>query len=221
MTGLTGESIISYIVLLLAISIHECSHAWSANRLGDPTAKKLGRITLNPIAHIDLIGTVLIPIFIIMTGSGILFGWAKPVPVNPYNLRNPRKDNLWVSFAGPLSNLSLAILSALTYHLIFFWSGSSFFSSEWVFFLKPLTLFILFSTQLNVILAIFNLIPIFPLDGSGVLMGLLPHEAAMTYEKTRPYGFLILIVLLYTGILGSIIGPVYSIIIKLLGIPFL
>ena len=221
MTGLTGESIISYIVLLLAISIHECSHAWSANRLGDPTAKNLGRITLNPIAHIDLIGTVLIPIFIIITGSGILFGWAKPVPVNPYNLRNPRKDNLWVSFAGPLSNLFLAILSALIYRVIFFWLGNSFFSSEWVFFLKPLTLFILFSTQLNVILAIFNLIPIFPLDGSGVLMGLLPYETARAYEKTRPYGFLILILLLYTGILGSIIGPLYSLIIKLLGIPFL
>ncbi|OGL40142.1 MAG: hypothetical protein A2042_02830 [Candidatus Schekmanbacteria bacterium GWA2_38_11] len=221
MTGLSGESIISYIVLLLAISIHECSHAWSANKLGDPTAKNLGRITLNPIAHIDLIGTVLIPLFIIITGSGILFGWAKPVPVNPYNLRNPRKDNLWVSFAGPLSNLSLAIISALIYHLIFFWSGGSFFSAEWVFFIKPLILFILFSTQLNVILAIFNLIPVFPLDGSGVLMGLLPYESARIFEKTRPYGFLILILLLYTGILGSIISPLYSLIIKLLGIPFL
>jgi len=220
-TGLSGESIISYIVLLLAISIHECSHAWSANKLGDPTAKNLGRITLNPIAHIDLIGTVLIPLFIIITGSGILFGWAKPVPVNPYNLRNPRKDNLWVSFAGPLSNLSLAIISALIYHLIFFWSGGSFFSAEWVFFIKPLILFILFSTQLNVILAIFNLIPVFPLDGSGVLMGLLPYESARIFEKTRPYGFLILILLLYTGILGSIISPLYSLIIKLLGIPFL
>ena len=221
MTGLSGESIISYIVLLLAISIHECSHAWSANKLGDPTATNLGRITLNPIAHIDLIGTVLIPFFIIITGSGILFGWAKPVPVNPYNLRNPRKDNLWVSFAGPLSNLSLAIISALIYHIIFFWSGGSFFSAEWVFFIKPLILFILFSTQLNVILAIFNLIPVFPLDGSGVLMGLLPYESARIFEKTRPYGFLILILLLYTGILGSIISPLYSLIIKLLGIPFL
>jgi len=219
MNSSIGESIISYIVLLLAISTHECSHAWSAERLGDPTAKNLGRMTLNPIAHIDLIGTVLIPLIIIISGSGILFGWAKPVPVNPYNFRNPRKDNLWVSFSGPLSNFILAIISAFIYHLIFFWLRGSFYSENWIYFFNPLILIIKFSIQLNIILAIFNLIPIFPLDGSGVLMGLLSADKAMVFEKTKPYGFLILILLLYTGILGIILGPIYYFFINLLRIP--
>lgn len=214
-----GESIISYIALLLAISVHECSHAWAANRLGDPTAKNLGRITLNPLAHIDLVGTVFIPLFIIMSGSNFLFGWAKPVPVNPYNLRNQRKGHLWVSFSGPLSNMTLAIIAAVFYHLFSFIPGADFFTQEGIFVLKPLMLIIILTIQLNIILAVFNLIPIFPLDGSGILMGLLPTEKAILFERTKPYGFLILLFLLYTGVLGRILGPVYFIFIRLLMIP--
>ena len=214
-----GELIISYMALLLAISVHECSHAWTANRLGDPTAKNLGRITLNPIAHIDLIGTVIIPLFIIISGSNFLFGWAKPVPVNPYNLRNQRKGNLWVSFSGPLSNMALAVIAAVFYHLFSFIPRAFFFSPEANSILNPLMLIIILTIQLNIILAVFNLVPVFPLDGSGILMGLLPAEKAILFEKTKPYGFLILLFLLYTGVLGTILGPIYYIFIKLLMIP--
>ncbi|OGL38971.1 MAG: hypothetical protein A3C43_08935 [Candidatus Schekmanbacteria bacterium RIFCSPHIGHO2_02_FULL_38_11] len=214
-----GELIISYIALILAISVHECSHAWTANRFGDPTAKNLGRMTLNPLAHIDLLGTVLIPLFIIISGSNILFGWAKPVPVNPYNLRNPKKGSLWVSFSGPLSNMVLAITAAVIYHLAGFIPGGVFFAQEWFFIFKPLILIVIFTIQLNIILAVFNLIPIFPLDGSGILMGILPAGKAILFEKTKPYGFLILLFLFYTGILGTILSPVYFTLINFLRVP--
>ncbi len=214
-----GELIISYIALLLAISVHECSHAWTANRLGDPTAKNMGRITLNPIAHIDLIGTVLIPLFIIISGSNFLFGWAKPVPVNPYNLRNQKKGTLWVSFSGPLSNMTLAVMATVFYHMFSFIPGAYFFTQEGISILEPLMLIIMITIQLNIILAVFNLIPIFPLDGSGILMGILPAEKAILFERTKPYGFIILLFLFYTGILGKIMSPLYFIIIKLLMIP--
>jgi Zn-dependent protease len=201
--------IISIFVVLFAITIHEASHGWAAFKLGDPTAHAQGRITLNPIAHIDPIGTILLPALLIFMGSPP-FGWAKPVPVNPYNLRNPKRDNMLISAAGPLSNLSVAFIAFLVFKILT--SLNPGFLARNAGLAAPL-LQILYSTVLiNVILAVFNMIPIPPLDGSGILMGLLSDEAAQKYDQIRPYGFFILLFLIMTQIIGRIIGVVVIIV---------
>ena len=200
-------------VFLFAITVHEAAHGWAAHKLGDSTAYQLGRVTLNPIAHIDPIGTIIFPLLMIVMRSPILFGWAKPVPVNPLNLRNPRRDNLLISAAGPLSNLSVACLAFLGIIILKSLSPETFVEKGILFHLTSGIYLILYWTiMINVILAVFNLIPVPPLDGSGVLMGLLSDEAAMKYEKIRPYGFIIIIFLLMTGILGRIFGLIFGII---------
>jgi len=193
--------IFSIMLFFLAVVIHEFAHGWMAYKLGDPTAKHSGRLTLNPIAHIDPIGTVILPLFLIMTGSPILFGWAKPVPINFRALHNPKKDMIWVGLAGPGANIILAIIISLI--------------------IKLKVAFIPFQIleyfmALNLVLAIFNLIPIPPLDGSRVVMGLLPTKLAYQYIQLERFGFIIIVIMLYLGLFQIIIWPIVLTILKLL-----
>jgi Zn-dependent protease len=202
--------IIGYFVLLFAITIHESAHGWAALKMGDPTASNLGRISLNPLHHIDPIGTVLLPIIMMLTGIPF-FGWAKPVPVNPLNLRNQRRDNLLISAAGPLSNLIAGAFFLIA--IIFLKSLSSNLAN--FFAIQGLALILFYGALINTLLAIFNLIPVPPLDGSGVLMGFLSDEAAEKYDKIRPYGFLIILALLFLRVLDLIFTPIYNLIAKI------
>ncbi len=206
-----------FLAFIIAITIHEAAHAWTANRLGDPTAKIQGRLTLNPIAHIDLYGTIIIPLFLTFIGSPFVIGWAKPVIFDPYNLKNPRKDSALISLAGPASNLLLAILVSIIIHL----TGPIVLGIE-------LLGFLLGVMKINVILAIFNLIPIHPLDGGKIFVGLLPekdaHEADLFLQR---YGTLILIMLIFP-IFGGVspismfIDPISNFVLRILliGLPF-
>jgi len=207
------EGIISLFVVLFAITVHEASHGWAALKMGDPTAFHMGRITLNPIHHIDPLGTILLPLILIIMGAPP-FGWAKPVPVNPLNLRNPRRDNLLISAAGPLSNFIVAFIAFLIIKIFMTLDPNLLYGRIGGFnsLLSPIITILYYTVLINVILAIFNLIPIPPLDGSGVLMGLISEEAAEKYEQLRPYGFLILLVLIMTGIIGRILGLILRIV---------
>lgn len=197
--------ILSLFVVLFAITIHEAAHGWAAYKLGDPTAHAMGRITLNPLAHIDPVGTILLPVILVIMGAPP-FGWAKPVPVNPFNLRNPRRDNLFISAAGPLSNLGVAFVALVGLHLLKTLFPSILSGRSGMLNLtQGLFLIFYYTILINVILAFFNLIPIPPLDGSGVLMGLISEEAAQKFEQIRPYGFLILMLLIFTGFIGRIL----------------
>jgi len=226
---------IQLFVLLFAITVHEASHGWAANKLGDPTAYNLGRVTLNPIAHIDPIGTILLPILISLVGLPA-FGWAKPVPVNPYNLRYPRRDNLWISFAGPAANCAVALAAFVILLLMKFLNPGvneflklvvrMFYKNPEVlraalphglYPLQGLALILYFAILINIYLGVFNLIPIPPLDGSGILMGLLSEEAALRYDRIRPFGFLLVIILIYLGVLNIVIAPIQVVIDILLG----
>jgi Zn-dependent protease len=210
--------VISVFVLLFAITIHEASHGWAAHKMGDPTAYNLGRVSLNPLAHIDPIGTILFPLILLILKAP-LFGWAKPVPVNPINLRNPRRDNLWISAAGPASNFAVAAIALAGIVLFKTWKPElkSFLGSfllghgllpRGLYPLQGLTLLLFYAVLVNTYLAVFNLIPIPPLDGSGVLIGLLSDEAAQKYERIRPFGFIIVLALIYLGLLNIIIRPI-------------
>ncbi|MFC2160381.1 site-2 protease family protein [Acidobacteriota bacterium] len=217
--------ILAYFVLLFAITIHEASHGWAAKKFGDPTAFQLGRVTINPIPHIDPIGTVLLPLLMMFTGIPLI-GWAKPVPVNPMNLRNPRRDNLWISAAGPISNFTAATAFFIVIRILKFASPKTFQAAFYTTaghagqlqLAQGIGLILFYGILINTFLAIFNLIPIPPLDGSGVLMGFLSDEAVEKYERIRPYGFLIIIGLLYLGVFRILLGPVQSIILTLMTI---
>lgn len=206
------QILISLFVVLFAITIHEASHGWAAYKMGDPTAYAMGRITLNPIAHIDPIGTILLPVILVVMGAPP-FGWAKPVPVNPLNLRDPRRDNLIISAAGPLSNFIVAFIAFLGIQLLKVLTPGLFhpyggFSGP----ASGIFLILYYTVLINIILAMFNLIPIPPLDGSGVLMGLISEEAAEKYEQIRPYGFMILLILIMTGFIGRILGAIMRVV---------
>jgi Zn-dependent protease len=207
------DGIISLFVVFFAITVHEASHGWAALKMGDPTAYQLGRITLNPIRHIDPIGTVLLPLMLIIMGAPP-FGWAKPVPVNPLNLKDPRRDNLIISIAGPASNIAVALVAFIILKILMGVNPSLLYSSGGGLanLLSPLITIVYYTIVINVILAFFNLIPIPPLDGSGVVMGLISEEAAQKYEQIRPYGFFILILLIMTGFIGRILGVVLRIV---------
>jgi Zn-dependent protease len=217
---------INLFVLLFAITIHEASHGWTASRFGDFTAKSMGRVTLNPLAHIDPFGTVLLPILLVIAGAPP-FGWAKPVPVNPFNLRNPRRDNLWISAAGPVSNVLAAVASLLVIMMLKITSpGVVVFLRNFLlghgglprgfYPLEGLALILFYSVLVNTYLAVFNLIPVPPLDGSGILMGLLPEQAAQRVDRLRPYGFIIVLALIYLGLLRIIIRPIEILIVTLI-----
>jgi len=187
--------------VLFAIVLHEVAHGWVADRLGDNTARFMGRLTLNPLKHIDPIGTILIPVILLVSGSPFLFGYAKPVPVNFGKLNNPKRDMIWVALAGPVMNLILALLStallAVTVHMPA--------SLSWV--SEPLSLMCQASIIINMVLLIFNLLPLPPLDGGRVAVGLLPGPIAYQLSRIEPFGFLIIVLLLVFGLLQSVIGP--------------
>jgi Zn-dependent protease len=208
--------IMQFVVLLLSLSVHESAHAWTSDRLGDPTARYLGRVSLNPMVHADLMGTIILPI--IGLYSGFMFGWAKPVPVNLGRLRNPKRDHMLVAAAGPASNLLMA-LGLLLCLLIM--KGSSVegeqlvrrvamigFPGEGNSIAAPLALFAYEGIVINLILCVFNLIPVAPLDGAAVASGLLPRALAEPFEQIQSHGFMILIALIFLGIPAMIYTPV-------------
>jgi Zn-dependent protease len=196
------EAALMVVVLLFSIIIHEVAHGYVALLNGDPTAKMLGRITLNPVPHIDPVGTILLPLILLLSHAGILFGWARPVPVNPLNYRNYRWGEFAVSAAGPVSNLVLAAVFSLLLRLGLGNVGLVKLAS--------------FGVSINIFLALFNLIPIPPLDGSHILAILLPRDLARLYAYLEPVGFILILVLFYTGILSAIIMPFYRAIAVLL-----
>lgn len=192
---------------LFAITVHEVAHGWVARQLGDPTAMMLGRLTLNPLKHIDLIGTVAVPILLLVLSSGhMVFGWAKPVPITAENLRSPKKGMAAVAAAGPLANLMMALLWALLVKLIVLVSSGGAGA------MLPLVYMGLAGITINVLLMILNLIPVPPLDGSRVVAGFLPDPLAWKYGRLEQYGLLILLALMATGLLGRIMGPPMSVV---------
>jgi len=209
--------LIQIFVVLFAITIHEAAHAWTAARFGDLTAAAMGRVSLNPIAHIDPFGTIIFPLLLIILsgGKGPVFGWAKPVPVNPNNLRQPRRNNLWISFAGPIANILAVGVAALLFQALKLITRGVPESSVLVKPIDGLVMILVYAAVINAALAVFNLIPIPPLDGSGILTGLLSETAAAKYERLRPYGFFLLLILMYTNILNAIFTPVQRLVLSL------
>lgn len=192
------------IPLLFAITLHEAAHGWVANRLGDPTAKLLGRLSVNPIKHIDLIGTVLVPV-LMASLTNFIFGWAKPVPVNWHNLKQPRRDMALVAIAGPASNLLMALGWAMIAKLMIILMGTPITASTSLSISHYLFLSAYYGVFINIILMVLNLIPLPPLDGSRVLSALLPPQAASAMDQVEPYGIWILLALLLSGVLKPVI----------------
>jgi Zn-dependent protease len=186
--------------LLLALTLHEYAHGYVAYRLGDPTARDAGRLTLNPLSHLDPIGTIAF--------FFIKFGWAKPVPVNPVYFKNPRKDMLWVALAGPVTNLLLAVASAVLLKGLIGTASVIPYTPMLEAILVPLYNMLIASVWINLVLCIFNFLPIPPLDGGRILTGLLPEDLARTYASFERYGFIVILLLAFSGVLGTVIFPV-------------
>jgi Zn-dependent protease len=195
---------IAALPIILAITLHEAAHGYAARHFGDPTAWMQGRITLNPLKHIDPVGTVALPLVLFAIGSPFVFGWAKPVPVNFGNLRNPKRDMLWVAAAGPAANLAMAL----------FWGAVL--KLAWLlplnYFSVPMAEMAKFGILANVVLMVLNLFPLPPLDGGRIAVSLLPHRAAWKFAQIERFGFPILLVLLFTGILGKILQPIMAVV---------
>lgn len=190
------EFVITIFIFFFSVVIHEVSHGWMADRCGDPTARLAGRLSLNPLVHIDPFGSIILPLLLIISGSRFIVGWAKPVPVNLYNLYHPKRDMVLVSLAGPLSNFTLALIAAFLLR------------TEIVEFSSAAGQILITIALINLILAVFNAIPIPPLDGSKILMGLLPWEYAYKYVRLEPYGFIILFGLIFLGLFHKVVLPI-------------
>ncbi len=201
----TLANLIQFAVLIFALSFHEMAHAWAADRLGDPTARDKGRLTLNPIVHVDPIMTIIFPLMLRLAGSPVVFGAARPVPVNTANLQHPKRDHMWIAAAGPISNIILAAVGIVLLNIA--WQPlrvATEMGGTWA----PIGLEVLRMTvYINVLLAAFNMIPLHPLDGSWVLSRFLSGDAARAYGALRPYGFFILILLMFSGVLWKFIDP--------------
>lgn len=199
-------------MLIASLSVHEAAHAWAADQLGDPTARNLGRLSLNPAVHIDPIGTLLFPLIAMMTNVPLI-GWAKPVPVDTRFLKHPTRDFALIAAAGPASNILMAVLGAVIFAMLPTAAPGDI--AGRVVFSAPREIFLWF-TYLNVMLAVFNMIPVPPLDGGNVLLGVLPPGGARMVERLRPYGFLILYALMLTGVLSYLVGPIAIVVVRFL-----
>lgn len=198
--------LLSLCIFFFAVIIHEYAHGWVAWKLGDSTARITGRLTLNPIAHIDPIGTIFLPLILIITHSPVLFGWAKPVPVDFFNLNNPKKDMIWVGLAGPAANIIFAIILSLLLKIPLLTASD-------------LAVSVIGTAIIaNLVLAVFNLLPIPPLDGSRVVMGLLPYPLSAEYAKIEPYGFIMIFTLVWIGFINIVIWPIVTILSSMLGV---
>jgi Zn-dependent protease len=205
------EAIVKLIALVFAIVLHEVAHGYVAYRLGDPTAKDAGRLTLNPIPHIDPMGSIVLPLILAFTNSSVLLGWAKPVPFNPIYFRDARKGGMYVAAAGPATNLALAVVAAVLLRLLLLAGFTSFdgLSGLFVFFLLQFCI-------INVVLAVFNLMPIPPLDGSRIVAGFLPAETARSYLSQGRFGFIVIFGLLWLGVLDYVMWPLAQLLLSVL-----
>jgi Zn-dependent protease len=193
--------------VIFGITLHEAAHGYVAKHFGDMTAYVLGRVSLNPVRHIDPVGTIVVPLVILLVtswgaGQGMLFGWAKPVPVNYHALRKPKRDMMWVAAAGPAANLAMALGWALTAKLALVMPGN--------YFTDPLFLISQAGVTVNLVLMLLNLIPLLPLDGGRIVAGLLPVRMADQYARLEPWGFPILLALMFTNVLGIVLGPMVA-----------
>jgi Zn-dependent protease len=203
--------------LIFAIVLHEVAHGWVANRLGDHTARDMGRLTLNPVPHIDLFGTIIMPLLLFfLTNGKMIFGYAKPVPINPYNFREPKKGMALSSIAGPGINIIMALSFTLLLRVVMPAVEGMMPKESWSLLALPVTLMLGYGVIINIVLAVLNLIPIPPLDGSRVVYWLLPEKYAAVYYRLEPYGTLILLLLIGFGVLGRIIYPIIRPILSLL-----
>ncbi len=199
------------IILLFSVVLHEVSHGKVADELGDPTARLAGRLTLNPISHLDMFGSIIVPLVLIFSGSGFLIAWAKPVPIDPYNLKNPRKDSALISLAGPATNFLVAIISSIILYLF------NLLSIPLLFIIGPILIMII---RLNIILAVFNLLPIHPMDGFKIVAGILSEKKAHEWNQLQRYGMIFLIMLIFpingSSMLSNIMQPILNFITNLL-----
>ncbi len=201
--NLVSTLFVFVIPVIFAVTVHEVAHGWVASQFGDQTAKSMGRLTLNPVKHIDPVGTIVVPAIMYFT-SGFIFGWAKPVPVNWRNLGHPRRDMAIVAIAGPVANLLMLLFWAISAKIIMLLGNDSNYLTQLLLIMCSIGI------TINIVLMILNLFPLLPLDGGRVLTAMLPQNLAMSFSRLEPYGLIILVVLLFSGILWKILLPVLS-----------
>jgi Zn-dependent protease len=215
--NIVQKIVVMALPLVFAIVLHEVAHGWVANKLGDNTARSMGRLTLNPISHIDLFGTIIMPLMLfVLTNGKMVFGYAKPVPINPYNFKDPKKGMALSSLAGPGINLIMAVSFSLILRVIIPPIESILPRQAWDMIALPITLMLGYGVVINIVLAVLNMIPIPPLDGSRVVYWLLPSKTAAVYYRLEPYGTIILMGLIMLGVLGKIMTPILRPILSLL-----